>query len=651
MSLSMKRLTFILFSLFMAIFLHGQQAKVLLSIDRKDITEDEFQWMYNKNNSSVEVISPEAYLKSYVVFQLKIRDAEKMGLDTTPAFRKDVNEFKDQLITSYIPQEPNLDMLVKEAYERMKSDVNASHILIRVAPNASDADTLKAFNEIFELRERIINGEDFNEVAMEYSEDPASRVNGGNLNYFTALTMLYPIETAAYETLPGTISKPVRSSMGYHILKVNERRPAAGRFRVAHIFTGTLDQKGEPKTEKEQEEARLKIYAAFDSLHAGMPFTQVVQAFSEDPGATQTGGELPVFGVGQMVPEFERQVFNLGGPGSISRPFKTIFGWHIIQLLEIEPIGSFKQNKEDLQRRVISDKRPEYHHYLHLERVKRTYGFSAYPEELEMVFSEGDSSLLKGEWLAGELAANQNTLLTIGSSDLSIGDFAEFIEVTQSSDSRARIPRLYMTQMYHQFIDNSLLEYEYNRMPEEHSEISHLLQEYRDGILLFEISNRKVWAKALSDTAGLSSFFQNHREQYMWEERYDAFIITCKPGADVEKVRKKHKKIQSGKLDAQLLNDKYCDNDTVACVHVSRVLTEKGVYNRIDRLDGMIGPGPIYYNKFTKGFVIINQVLSPEPKKLAEAKGEVVSDYQKYLEEEWIEEIRQKYSVTIYGVQ
>lgn len=644
----MKKVSLILLSLTITILIQGQQKDVMLTIDGKDITREEFLWMYNKNNSAIEELSQEAYLDSYIDFQLKIRDAEKMGLDTTAAFIKDQAAYKSQLYQSYLPQEPTLDMLVKEAYERMKSDVKASHILVRVSPGASPADTLKAWEKISDLRKRVMEGEDFALVASENSEDPSAKINGGNLNYFTALTMVYPIETVAYETIPGKISKPIRTNMGYHIVKVEDKRPAMGLVRLSHIYTSTVEQNGLPKDQKSKDEARVKIYKAYEELNAGMPFNDAVLEYTEDPGARQNGGELPVTGVGQMDPEFEEYTFRLGGPGSVSRPFETAFGWHIVMLLEKIPIGSFASEREDLERRVLSDRRPEYHHLLHIEGIKYRYGFSAFPEELEAVFSKGDSSLLIGEWEAGSLAENHTTLVKIGDLDLSIGDFAHFIERIQSRERRARDPRYYMTEIYSLFIDESVLDYEYNRVPLEHPEVVHLLQEYRDGMLLFEVSNQEVWSKALSDTAGLNRFFQQHRDQYMWKERTDAYIVTCTPGASVEKVRKKYKKIQSGSFDANKLNEKYCDNDTVACVHLARVLTEPGVYKRIDDLKGVIGPGAVYDSKVTKGFVIINEVRPPEPKELADVKGEVVSDYQGYLEEAWLEDLRKRFELVIH---
>ena len=334
MFISLKKFTLILLSLYTSVLIQGQQKDVLLTVDGKDISREEFLWMYNKNSSetggkSATEETPEAYLERYIDFQLKIRDAEKMGLDTSFAFRKDMSESKDQLISSYLDQEPDLGMLVQEAYDRMKFDVNASHIQIRVSPSASPADSLKAYEKISALRERALKGEDFRELAREYSEDQLTGKNGGDLNYFTVFSMAYPIETAAYNTAPGDISKPVRTYLGYHIVKVNDKRKAAGKVRVASIFTSTTERDGSPKDQKSKEEAKKNIDEAYRSLMMGRPFPEVVDQYSEEPGASETGGEYPPFGVGRMAPEFEKAAFDLGGQGSISRHFETVYGWHV----------------------------------------------------------------------------------------------------------------------------------------------------------------------------------------------------------------------------------------------------------------------------------------------------------------------------------
>lgn len=643
----MQRLTILI--LLISVFLPAaaQDKEILMTIGDKDIPLKDFLWMYNKSSQSGQDIdrpSMEEYLEDYITFQRKILEAESLGLDQSDEFRQDVAGYREDLINPHLLHLPTVNELVREAFKRSRYDVHASHILVRLTPDATPQDTLAAYHLISLARERALSGEDFNEVAMEMSEDPAVEYNRGDLQFFTPFSKIYPIETAAYRTRPGDVSEIFRSKLGFHIVKVHSIRPAWGSVSVSHIFV----ESNESSTPEEQEAAKLKIEKAFrDILRGEKSFEEAVKEYTEDEGTRDLGGYMGWFSVGQMVPEFENAAFSLRDPQMVSAPFKTIYGWHMVMLLDKAPPGSFEELEETFFERVENDERVEFHRQKNISTLRFRYGFEDLSMIPTIIAETADSSLIRAEWKAGDLLQEPTPLFRIGDKTLTGGDFAAYVESHQSKDDRARQGLYYLNELFWRFRDDAVLDYEVEQAVKNNPDIDQLTREYRDGLLLFEISNQKVWSRAGNDKEGLIAFHAKNRENYMWKERTDAWIVTCGPEAELKKIRRKWKKIQNGSLDLKMLNDQYCTSDTVQCVRLYHVLAEDGLYPRVDERKEFPGLGPLYSNPSTKGFVIINEVRPPRPKTLDEARGQVVADYQAWLEEQWLKELEEKFPAKI----
>ena len=531
---------------------------------------------------------------------------------------------------------------MREAYERAKVDINASHILIKVPPGASPGDTLAAYEKISEIRERIINGEGFETVARATSDDASVSRNGGNLGYFTVFSMIYQFETVAYNSPVGEVSMPFRSSYGYHILRVNDIRPARGQVKVAHIFVRTPEN----MSEEQKEEAYEKAHMVYDSLQAGVDFSHMATTYSEDPNSARSGGEIPWFGTGRMIPEFETACFSLDQKGDFTRPFKSFYGWHIVKLIDKKGIGTYEEMKPELQEKANRGDRRRYQTEKYVGKLKEEYGFAEYPDGLLKVHESMDSTLLMGTWESNGLEQDAEPLFTIGDHVVTVGQFVGYLLAKQNRDRSMNIDA-YLDQQYKEFVQSEVIAHEDSRLSEKYPEFRHIYQEYHDGILLFDIMDKMVWSRAVSDTLGLTAFHEAHRSDYMWQERTDAIVVTCSKETDLAGVRKAYKKILKGKLDQEKLNSKFCSNDTVQCIVLERVLVEEGENEMVDALKGQPGPGPVVRGEENDIFVIVDRVIPPQPKELNEARGQITSDYQTYLEEKWIEELRQKYPVEV----
>jgi peptidyl-prolyl cis-trans isomerase SurA len=628
----------------MACGLMAQESPVLLTVGDDPVTLDEFERIYKKNNNeaSLNKQTPEEYLELFINFKLKVKEAEALGMDTTTKFINELEGYRAQLAKPYMTDEETKVEMMKEAYERAQLDIRASHILIKLPANPTPEDTLAAYEKIMEIRERILNGEEFETVARATSDDASAQRNGGDLGYFTAFSMIYAFETMAYTTPVGELSMPFQTNYGYHILKVVDKRPARGQVKVAHIFIRTPETMNDDQKAKAYEKAQM----LYDSIQLGSDFGQLAMNYSEDPGSAKNGGEIPFFGTGRMIPEFENVAFGLEEAGAVSQPFKSFYGWHIVKLLDKKGIGSYEEMEPTLQEQINRGDRGKQRTERYLSKLKEEYGYQENPESLEPVYAAADSTLILGQWKAGELSFLSTDLLKIGDRQLSTGDFADYMESKQNR-GKSRDPKSYVDMLFREFSNDQVMDYEESRLPEKYPEFRYIYQEYHDGILLFDIMDQQVWSKAVSDTLGLEAFHEAHKNNYMWPDRTEAILVTLEEGSDAAGVLKAQKKIARGKLNEEDLNADYCANDTVPCISLTELLVEEGENEMVDAQNGVSGAGPLVQEENTSSFVIIQKVRSPEPKELNEARGQITSDYQTYLEEAWIKQLKDKYPVEV----
>lgn len=626
------------------VFCQADADKILMTIHDRQVTLDEFERIYNKNNSStaLEQQTVEEYLDLFINFKLKVIEAEELGQDTTQRFIKEFNGYKQQLAKPYLSDKEEVDALVQEAYERAQKEINVSHILIRASADASPEDTLRAFNKAIEIRDRILAGEDFGTVAKATSDDPSAKTNAGVLGWFTVFRMVYPFENAAFNTEKGKLSLPARTRFGYHLIKVNDIRPARGNVRVSHIMIMTP----EGMNDEQSTEAKKKIYTLYDSIQAGMDFAELARKHSEDRGSAARGGELPWFGTGRMVAPFENASFALANIGDISEPIQSSFGWHIIKLLEQKKFDDFETVQADLRANVTKSDRNAYSKKAMVERIKRNNNFTENRENLYPFYSVVDTSIFYRNWDVGKAAGLTEVLFNIGDRSVTQQDFAAYLADKQST-TKTNIEVL-VDNHYQKFIEAQVLQYEEDQLPGKYPEFKHLIQEYHDGILLFDLTDQMVWTKAVEDSAGLEGYYADNKSDYIWGKRLDATLVTCRD-AEVAAfaknlLSKKKRKRPSLEEVQSLAYAEFSDSSSLSFEFnkyepEDHPLVEKMDWNK-PMSDNMEEDGKVI-------FVVKNKVLKPEPKLLDECRGIVTADYQNYLEKDWIEALRAKYTVQV----
>jgi len=605
----------------------------LFTVDNTAVSTDEFIHLYSKNSLNKSEKSSEQSVKEYldllINFKLKVAEAHARGLDTTQKFNKEFKTYREELKRPYRAEPDALDKLTRETYQRLKEEVKASHILIMAKPDASPADTLAAYEKITQARNRVLNGESFEKVAAEISEDPSAKYNFGNLGYFTAMQMVYPFEEAAYNTQPGEISAIVRTQFGYHLIKVFDRQPARGEVEVSHI----LLRASSPDDSK----VKGKIFEVYDQLKAGREWDEVCSEYSEDPATKNNGGRLRPFGIGALasVPEFEAMAFAMKQPGEISDPFQSNIGWHIIRLEKKIPLLPFSEMEPALKRKLSRDERLQISKQALSNKRRREYQFSEDGATKEKIFEQADSSLILGSWrFHGNEALKSQTLFTIQNQPTTASDFFQYIRNNQVPTSLS--PSAYMNQLYESFADEKIMTAEEEKLLIEHPEYKNLLNEYREGILLFDIMEQEVWNKASADTLGQRKFYEANKAKYQAGERLEARIFSA---ADKSVIQEVMVKVSAG--------DSLTSNDLKKFKSIQPFrLYEKKDSKVIDRINWTSGlqetelDGQVY-------MVEVKRLVAPGEKNFEEARSNVISDYQDQLENQWIIELKKKFPVKV----
>ncbi|MBS1944517.1 MAG: peptidylprolyl isomerase [Bacteroidetes bacterium] len=680
---------------------------VLMTVDGQPVLRSEFEAIYKKNNKDAPVTKAalDEYLDLFINYKLKVRAAEAAGLDTAAKFKAELSGYRAQLARPYLIDRGLNDQLMQEAYARKGEEIRASHILVSLPPDASPEDTAAAWKRIMALRARVAGGEDFTKVAQGPggSDDPSVKTNGGDLGYFSVLQMVYPFESAAYNTPVGKLSQPVRTRFGYHIIKVTDRRPAQGEIKVAHIMIRSVDTDSPEK----KEAAEAKIEEAYKRIKSGeISFEDAALKYSDDAATSGKGGELPPFTTGKMIPEFEAKAFGLKHDGDISTPFKTAYGWHIVKRLGYTPPPSFEEAKADLKSKIAHDSRAEITRKKFLNDLRAEYHFKDFPKNLVAVEKALDTTVFKKGTMVMDTLLRKNAkdtvvvhkglkydrvitgvikngklttanarmdqaqppspddtvvvrdmqrgwvnnavknaklnkpVFTIDGKTYSQMDLLDYIQQKQHREATQPMAQ-YVRQKFDAFVDDQLLAFEDARLEDKYADFRMLMKEYRDGILLFELTDKMVWSKAVKDTAGLDQYYGAHKYDFMYPVRYEADIYTCANAATAKQVRVLLKKGKKG-------------DDLLALVNkgdAKAVSIQSGLFSKEDKpvLKDVTMPG-LTADMDVDGkveFADLKKVVQPTPKPLDEARGLVTAAYQDQLEKDWIKDLRAKYPVRV----
>jgi peptidyl-prolyl cis-trans isomerase SurA len=627
-------------------------AQTLFTVGEKPISVQEFLYVYGKNKdigNQIDPKTPEEYLGLYMAFKQKVAEAEALGRDTLPAFLTEYNTYYRQLLKPYLTDKMVDEGIVKEAYARMGTDIRAAHIMLDLPENALPEDTAKVFKQIMAIRDRLHRGESFETIARQQSSDNYSAVNGGDLGYFNVFNMVYPFESACYKAEMGQLVGPVRTQYGYHLIKVLDKRPARYRMTAAHILI--LDTEERPNLD-----AAKKIQDLYQSLVDGEDFNTLVRKHSEDQSSLSRGGQLPAFGLNQMLPEFEDAAFALGADGDLSAPFQTKLGWHIVQRVSFEALPAFERMQGELTGKIRRDERSNASKQAFLARLQGDYQVQTDQAALNQVLK----ALEKGK----STDKMTKPVVTFESKRAGAGMITqqEFAARAVDAETRRReslneraenIKKVSPAQAYavlQPMMEAALMAEAEFRLPTENASFRFLAQEYREGILVFDLTRERVWDAASQDSAQLANYFVAFQDQYQWNERFTGSVFTTSN----EKVAKKASDQLRRGVPAEKVLRVFNSKDPLAMAAQDYNHLEAGAVNLNAKQSLFVTSGqshekvigPVAYEG---GFAVVyvSEAQAAGPKTLQECRGQVITDLQKALEDQWLDYLGHTYPADV----
>lgn len=622
----------------------AQEAKkeVLFTIDDKPFYTDEFSRVYKKNLDLVKDDSQKDlnhYLDLFIGYKLKVVKANKLGLQNNSAYLNELKSYRAQLSKNYVTDTKVTKELIEEAYKRSLKEIRASHILFTLDENAEPADTLKVYHQAMEVRKKILSGENFENLAAQYSQDPSVKDNKGDLGWFSVFRMVYPFETAAYKTKKGEVSLPVRTRFGYHLIKVNDIRDNRGQVTVAHIMT----LKGENPTEAAT--AKSTIDDVYKKLKQGESFENLAQQFSQDKSSSGKGGQLQRFGSGELSSEiFENVAFSLKDKGQISEPFQSEFGWHIIRLIEKHPIKSLDETDVDFDAKIRKDDRSRLINASLNDKLRKKYSVKRDDKVYKKTAALVTDAYYKQEWeMPSNMKDMNEKLLTVNNDRVvTAPTFLSYLYSQEKAGNTIKPIAKLVDKMYAKFVEDQLANYYNDNLEKEFPDFANVMDEYRDGLLLFDLMEKEIWAKAKTDTLGLKKFYESNKSNYQWKDRVDANVFSSTNLEVIKKAEKFLEKKKSIEFIKENLNKKGAVD----------IMVKSGIFEIGDpalpkHQNFNVGITEISHEGNYYFITQVNKKLDKGPKKLEETRGRVINDYQQYLEANWVDELKKEFTVKV----
>lgn len=617
------------------------QSQPLFTYGTRSVSKEEFLKAYNKNNTTADFTqkSLREYLDLYIPFRLKVQAAYDMKLDTLPAQRAELQAFRNQLVQSFLTDAASQQDLVNEAFDRSQQDIRISHIFIPAVKDSAAQDAAAA-QKIQEAKIQLQQGKNFGDVAITYSADPSVKTNRGDVGFITVFSLPYELENLAYSTPLNKVSEPYRSKAGYHIFKRTGERKAIGKIKIAQILLAFPPD----ATDATKQQLKHKADSLYQQLLKGADFAAMATEHSNDNFSFQAGGDLPEFGTGRYEAPFELAAFALQKPNDISAPILTEYGYHIIKKRGSTPIPTSKDNREymsQLEQQVQNDSRIEISKKAFFQNVLRTINYKKGTYNAQQLWAYTDSTLMDKPVPSKTTITPATPIFIFAKQTVTVKDWLAFRRSVGGVD-RITAGKSQQDLMDY-YLELAALEYYRNHLEEYNKDFAFQIKEFKDGNLLFEVMQRKVWDKASADTIGLKKYYNANKAKYWWENSASAVIFTAMHDSIAQNLRSK---VQQSMNGWRSIVDGYEGN----------VIADSGRFE-LSQLPLPAGAGisigsltPSTKNETDSSVTfayIIKLFPQREPRIFDDARGYVINDYQQYLENAWVADLRKKYPVRV----
>lgn len=613
---------------FIVVGLFAQDA-VVMKINGEDIALSEFKYIWNKNNSnqSVDSSSLDEYVDMFVNFKLKVAAGKEAGLDTLDSFKKELAGYRAQLTPEYLKDEATEIALQEEAYAMIQTYLELSHILLPVQDNQEEV-----YQQALTLRQQIMEGKPFEEVAKEFSTD-SSRDKGGYLGSTLASRYIYPFAKAAMQMQKDEISMPVRTQFGYHLIKMHQKIQVPGEYLSGHILKAA--PASAPEADKAKAEAEIRdIYR---ELQAGKSFEELANGYrNDDRYVVGKNGQYPLLRGGALPIEYENAVFALKD-GEYSEPFQTSYGWHIVKRYQVSDFPAMEEVAQEIEQMLQRDERKDLPFRAFSEKLKKVYHYQEDAHALQLLkITLGERSAMDESTL--RVLDKFPVVATFDNNELTAKKFIAFLNTHPQWNNQ-------LDQAWTEFVHSSLVAYEDSQLESKYPDFGHLMQEYHDGMLLFEVSNQMIWNKAATDSVGLAKFYKKNKQLFRWEEpRFKGTMVGCTPDAPVKEIEKLAKKLPADSIEI-VLKRRY-NTDSTSMVRIDRGVWKKGGSNpMVNKV--VFGVGNWEPSGHFSQYFPVGEIMK-QPKSLNDVRGVATAKYQDYLEAQWIADLRKQYEVIIY---
>ena len=632
----MKKIVLLCFLSFGSLLWAQDQEQVLLKINDEPVMAEEFKRVFSKN---LDLLDPEdrdaqSYLDLFIDYKLKLNEAYALQLDTLQSHRAEYDIYRMQLADKFMRNTTATDELVKEAYKRKQHVLEASHILLQWPKDATAKDSLAVYQRAVAIKKEIDEGMSFQAAALKYSDDPSVSENQGQLGWFGPFKMIYPFETAAYATPVGEVSDPVKTRFGYHLIHVTGKREAGGRVKVAHIML--TDKEGE-------QDAEQKIKAIAERIKQGASFADMAKQYSEDTNTAANGGELKAFEKASLMSaKFEEAAFALSEENPISDPVKTEFGWHLIKLIFKQNLLPYSDMKDQLARQVQQDVRAQMIDADIIKKIDSTIEVEENPEALAFFtdFIDEDFFTIKDKSALSEKLP-EDFVVKFPKETKTYANFFSYLVINQVKTPRNEfVKNQWVKQLLKNYIKLEKKRYYKEHLDEYNAEYAGIIEEYKNGLLLFDLMQQKVWEASNKDSLGLQQFYEQHAKDFKKPAQFKATIAS---GPDKKTLRKLRKAWSKNPEDASALRQRY---------RAQNLLFDQGRYSLKDKqipskLKAKPGSSKIYKHNGQYVWLWVEELKPAGIPPLAEIRGEVANAYQNQLEENWIAQLRAENNITI----
>lgn len=624
-------------------------AAYLGSIGEEPIELREYEDVFARNKAgwenaaATDLEERKEFLDLFLAYKLKLREASARGLPQDSSIQAELEDYRTSAATMYVLEKELIEPSIRTLYDRRKTEVRASHILVSFPAYLAPEDTFEAWHVVHSLLSRA-DTVSFDSLARRFSQDTGTKEAGGDVGWFSQGRMVRPFEDAVYALKPGEMTRtPVRTNFGYHIIKLTGRRPNQGLVQIAHVLKrfGPQSDSSAVRDTVSSIASRIK--------NGSLTFEDAVERYSEDPSTKNRGGIIGSFERTRLPADVADLLFSLP-VGAISEPYQAPYGFHIFKVVERLPFPSFQELQPELRQNYQQQSfAADYQQYM--SGLKETYGFSMDDSLFSLLASSFDSTATTGDssWRDGVPPAILGSAVCFYRGDsMSVEEVLDAVEA-ETGFSQAPLTPSNARIMIERIMESRILALHASRVIADDPEFLRLMDEYRDGILIYRLDQEEVWKHITVSDSLLRAYHEQNRERYRWGDRIALGEIHVKSdslaavlyqsvmqGADFDSlaieytVRPGHRQKTTTGLQS---------------VHANE-LTTKGNSMEVGRVSLPF--------RYEKGVSIIKvlQKDSARPKTFDEARQELTGDYQEHVrrrvEGEWIRALKEKYRVELY---